>query len=31
MAEAIFKGLGQALGTAVKIVGQDVPSIKGVL
>jgi imidazoleglycerol-phosphate dehydratase len=31
IAEAIFKGLGQALGEAVKIVGLDVPSTKGVL
>ncbi len=31
IAEAIFKGLGQALGTAVKIVGTDIPSTKGVL
>ena len=31
MAEAIFKGLGQALGAAVRIVGTDVPSTKGVL
>jgi imidazoleglycerol-phosphate dehydratase len=31
IAEAIFKGLGQALGSAVKIVGGDVPSTKGVL
>lgn len=31
IAEAIFKGLGQALGTAVRITGQDVPSTKGVL
>ncbi|MHC4645560.1 MAG: imidazoleglycerol-phosphate dehydratase HisB [Planctomycetota bacterium] len=31
MAEAIFKGLGQALGTAVRIVGDDVPSTKGIL
>jgi len=29
IAEAIFKALGQALGTAVKIVGTDVPSTKG--
>ena len=29
IAEAIFKGLGQALGTAVRVVGQDVPSTKG--
>ena len=31
IAEAIFKGLGQALGTAVRIVGTDVPSTKGIL
>ena len=31
IAEAIFKGLGQALATAVKIVGTDVPSTKGTL
>jgi imidazoleglycerol-phosphate dehydratase len=31
IAEAIFKALGQALGTAVKISGQDVPSTKGIL
>jgi imidazoleglycerol-phosphate dehydratase len=31
IAEAIFKGLGQALGAAVKIVGKDVPSTKGTL
>ena len=31
MAEAIFKALGQAIGTAVKIVGTDIPSTKGVL
>jgi imidazoleglycerol-phosphate dehydratase len=31
IAEAIFKGLGQALGTAVKIVGTDIPSTKGTL
>jgi imidazoleglycerol-phosphate dehydratase len=31
IAEAIFKGLGQALGEAVKIVGKDVPSTKGIL
>jgi imidazoleglycerol-phosphate dehydratase len=30
-AEAIFKGLGQALAAAVKIVGTDVPSTKGTL
>jgi len=31
IAEAIFKGLGQALGTAVKIIGTDIPSTKGTL
>ena len=31
IAEAIFKGLGQALGGAVRIVGPDVPSTKGIL
>lgn len=31
IAEAIFKGLGQALAAAVKIVGTDVPSTKGQL
>lgn len=31
MAEAIFKALGQAIGMAVKIVGTDIPSTKGVL
>jgi imidazoleglycerol-phosphate dehydratase len=31
IAEAIFKGLGQSLGEAVKIVGGDVPSTKGTL
>lgn len=31
IAEAIFKGLGQALATAVKIVGTDIPSTKGIL
>jgi len=31
IAEAVFKGLGQALGSAVRIVGGDVPSTKGVL
>ena len=30
-AEAIFKGLGQSLGAAVKIVGEDIPSTKGTL
>jgi len=31
IAEAIFKGLGQALGAAVRIVRTDVPSTKGQL
>jgi len=31
IAEAIFKGLGQSLAAAVKIVGTDVPSTKGTL
>jgi imidazoleglycerol-phosphate dehydratase len=31
IAEAIFKALGQALGAAVKVSGQDVPSTKGIL
>ena len=31
IAEAIFKALGQALAEAVKIVGTDIPSTKGVL
>jgi imidazoleglycerol-phosphate dehydratase len=31
IAEAIFKGLAQALAAAVRIVGGDVPSTKGVL
>ncbi len=31
IAEAIFKGLGQALAAAVKITGTDVPSTKGQL
>lgn len=31
IAEAIFKATGQALGMAVKIVGDDIPSTKGVL
>jgi imidazoleglycerol-phosphate dehydratase len=31
IAEAIFKALGQALATAVKVVGTDVPSTKGQL
>jgi imidazoleglycerol-phosphate dehydratase len=31
IAEAIFKALGQALAAAVKIVGNDVPSTKGIL
>jgi len=31
IAEAVFKALGQAIGMAVKVVGTDVPSTKGVL
>jgi len=31
IAEAIFKALGQALATAVRIVGSDIPSTKGQL
>ena len=31
IAEAIFKGLGKALAIAVRIVGTDVPSTKGLL
>ena len=31
IAEAIFKALGKALATAVRIVGTDVPSTKGTL
>jgi len=31
IAEAIFKALGQALASAVKIVGADIPSTKGQL
>ncbi|MDD5327910.1 MAG: imidazoleglycerol-phosphate dehydratase HisB [Phycisphaerae bacterium] len=31
IAEAIFKALGQSLAEAVKIVGKDVPSTKGIL
>jgi imidazoleglycerol-phosphate dehydratase len=31
IAEAIFKALGQAMATAVRIVGTDVPSTKGQL
>lgn len=31
IAEGIFKGLGKALGAAVKIQGTDVPSTKGTL
>jgi imidazoleglycerol-phosphate dehydratase len=31
IAEAIFKGLGKALGSAVSIAGTDVPSTKGIL
>ena len=31
IAESIFKGLGQALAGAIRIVGTDVPSTKGIL
>jgi imidazoleglycerol-phosphate dehydratase len=31
IAEAMFKALGQALGSAVKITGKDIPSTKGTL
>ena len=31
IAEAIFKGLGQSLGKAIKISGTDIPSTKGCL
>jgi imidazoleglycerol-phosphate dehydratase len=31
IAEAIFKALGKALGSAVSIVGTDIPSTKGIL
>ena len=31
IAEAIFKGLGQAIGKAITIAGTDIPSTKGVL
>ncbi len=31
IAEAIFKALGLALGQAVKVVGGDIPSTKGIL
>jgi imidazoleglycerol-phosphate dehydratase len=31
IAEAIFKALGQSMAAAVKIVGTDIPSTKGVL
>jgi imidazoleglycerol-phosphate dehydratase len=31
IAEAVFKGLGQSMATAVEIVGGDVPSTKGSL
>ncbi len=31
IAEAIFKGLGKSLATAVSIIGTDVPSTKGIL
>jgi imidazoleglycerol-phosphate dehydratase len=31
IAEAIFKGIGQALATAITVVGTDIPSTKGQL
>ncbi len=31
IAEGIFKGLGKSLGAAVKVLGTDVPSTKGIL
>lgn len=31
IAEAIFKALGQALARAVRIIGKDIPSTKGIL
>ncbi|MHC4386969.1 MAG: imidazoleglycerol-phosphate dehydratase HisB [Planctomycetota bacterium] len=31
IAESVFKALGQALGAAARVVGQDIPSTKGVL
>ena len=31
IAEAIFKGLGQAMAAAISIVGTDIPSTKGLL
>jgi len=31
MAEAVFKALGKALGAAVAVVGNDIPSTKGLL
>ncbi len=31
IAEGIFKALGQAIASAIKIVGDDIPSTKGVL
>ena len=31
IAEAIFKGIGQSLMTAIKITGTEIPSTKGVL
>jgi imidazoleglycerol-phosphate dehydratase len=31
IAEAVFKAMGQALCSAVKIIGTDVPSTKGSL
>ncbi len=31
IAEAVFKALGQAIAAAVKIIGKDIPSTKGIL
>ena len=31
IAEAVFKAIGQALGSAIKVIGEDIPSTKGVL
>ena len=31
IAEAIFKAVGQALGSSVKLGGKDIPSTKGIL
>lgn len=31
IAEAVFKALGQSFGKAVKIIGEDIPSTKGIL